>query len=339
MGEAKQKKIWIGILALLLVIAGVLFVWKFGGGKMLDGISGKTRSGDSGKYALVVASPHPTAFVKPLINEFEEESGISVKVISCGTMDAIKAVEEGEADALWGGSMLAVSPYQGLFSERVSFSNVPSVLIVNTDLIGDIKIEGYADLLNPELKGKIACANPAYSSSAFEHLVNMLYAMGEGDPEQGWDYAKQLAEQLEGNLLTGSSEVYEGVANGKYLVGLTFEEAAITMLKSDKHVALVYMKEGVVFTPDGIYISKNTGHGEQAKAFLTFLTSFDTQQRMAHDLGRRSVREDVSSPEEVKPMEEIRVIRVDNQVVTKQKDTWAQRFDALVQEGRNESKN
>ena len=34
-----------------------------------------------------------------------------------------------------------------------------SVLIVNTDLIGDIKIEGYEDLLNPALKGKIATAD------------------------------------------------------------------------------------------------------------------------------------------------------------------------------------
>jgi iron(III) transport system substrate-binding protein len=40
-------------------------------------------------------------------------------------------------------------------------------------------------------------------------------------------------------------------------VGLTFEEAAITMLKGGKHVKVVYMNEGVVSTPDGIYINKN----------------------------------------------------------------------------------
>ena len=41
------------------------------------------------------------------------------------------------------------------------FDTIPSVIMVNTDLIGDIRMEGYEDLLNPELKGKIAFADPA----------------------------------------------------------------------------------------------------------------------------------------------------------------------------------
>ena len=53
--------------------------------------------------------------------------------------------------------------------------------MINTDLIGDIKITGYEDLLQPELKGKIAFADPTKSSSSYEHLVNMLYAMGSDD--------------------------------------------------------------------------------------------------------------------------------------------------------------
>ena len=35
-----------------------------------------------------------------------------------------------------------------------------SVLIVNTDLIGDIKIEGYEDLLNPALKARSPLPTP-----------------------------------------------------------------------------------------------------------------------------------------------------------------------------------
>ncbi len=41
-----------------------------------------------------------------------------------------------------------------------------------------MNIEGYSDLLKPELKGKIATADPANSSSAFAQLTNMLQAMG-----------------------------------------------------------------------------------------------------------------------------------------------------------------
>ncbi len=64
-----------------------------------------------------------------------------------------------------------------------------SCILVNTDLIGDIKIEGYEDLLNPELKGKIAYPDPASSSSAFNQLTNMLVAMGgDYESQEGWDY-------------------------------------------------------------------------------------------------------------------------------------------------------
>ena len=40
-----------------------------------------------------------------------------------------------------------------------------SVLIVNTALIGDIEINGYEDLLNPELKGKLSLIHISSSSA------------------------------------------------------------------------------------------------------------------------------------------------------------------------------
>lgn len=55
----------------------------------------------------------------------------------------------------------------------------PTVLIVNTNLAGDTKIETFDDLLNPALKGKIAFGDPANSSSAFQSLMAMLYAKGK----------------------------------------------------------------------------------------------------------------------------------------------------------------
>lgn len=48
-----------------------------------------------------------------------------------------------------------------------AFCDPHPVFIVNTDLAGDIEINGFADLLNPALKGKIAAGDPVNSSSAF----------------------------------------------------------------------------------------------------------------------------------------------------------------------------
>ena len=305
---------------------------------------------------LVVVSPHPTEFMIPLIQEFENETGIAVEIISCGTTEAISSIMNNEnIDVLWGGSLLAVGPYRECFAsyktlnravfmedyknveaEFTCFSNVPSVLMINKDIIGDIKITGYRDLLQKELKGQIAFADPGGSSSAFEHLVNMLYAMGEGEPEQGWDYVKEFAKNLNGVLLGNSSAVYKGVANGEFKVGLTFEEAAVTMLKSDKHIEIVYMEEGVVSTPDGIYISKNSSRQDSAKRFVDFMTSKDAQRFMASDLGRRSVRKDVEDSTLVIPMDEINNITVDKEMVVENKYKWLSQFDEYLKEAADE---
>lgn len=55
----------------------------------------------------------------------------------------------------------------------------PTVMIVNTELANGMKIDGFEDLLNPALKGKIAFGDPVNSSSAFQSLMAMLYGMGK----------------------------------------------------------------------------------------------------------------------------------------------------------------
>ncbi len=301
--------------------------------------------------SIVVVSPHPNGFIRPLIQEFERASGIEVKVIECGTSDAVDMIKNDEdIDVMWGGSILTVGPFSDLFYSYKTpnekyfkdefksvngaytfFTDVPSVLIINTDMVSSKNIQGYSDLLKEEFKGRIAFANPARSSSSFEQLVNMLYAMGGGDTDRGWDYVKELITSLDGKLLNSSSMVYEGVANGKYAVGLTFEEAAVTMLKSNKHVSIVYMEEGVVSTPDGIYINKNTKNIEECQKFVDFLTDKDTQTIIAKTLGRRSVRKDVEVSGLVLPKSEIKSIAVDKESVMKNKEKWIEKFGKIYE--------
>ncbi|MCL2588652.1 MAG: extracellular solute-binding protein, partial [Oscillospiraceae bacterium] len=191
--------------------------------------------GGSGSNELIIYSPHPLNFINPLVDEFEAQTGIRVEIIAAGAGELLTRIqaeqENPQGDILWGGSLSTVRPQMDLFEvyrsanedyvqpglENVEgsltrFTDIPSVLMVNTDLIGDIQVRGYADLLNPALRGRIAFADPVSSSSSFEHLVNMLFAMGNGDPEQGWDYVEALLENLDGVLLGGSSAVHRGVA-------------------------------------------------------------------------------------------------------------------------------
>ena len=298
---------------------------------------------------LVVYCPHPLVFIEPIVKKFEATTGIQTEVVAAGTGELLKRIEAESSnplgDVMWGGSKSTLdpskkffevyhSPEEAAFFDEVkipdgkltSFTQIPSVIMVNTKLIGNIKIEGYQDLLNPALKGKIAFADPSKSSSSFEHLINMLYAMGKGNPDKGWDYVTALAKNLDGKLLSGSSAVYKGVADGEYTVGLTFEEGAATYVKSKAPVKIVYMSEGVISKPDGSGIIKGAKNMENAKKFIDFISGKEAQSLIASQLNRRSVRTDVPPAEGLMAMEKINLISDNGEVVGNSKQLWLDKF-------------
>ena len=311
-----------------------------------------SKTSDEGR--LVIYSPHALDFVEPLIKDFEEKNpNIKIELIAAGTGELIKRVETEQntplGDILWGANLNLIKDKLNLFEDYTStnenslydeyknkegsitrFTTIPSILIVNTNLTKDIKIEGYADLLNPALKGKIAYTDPSLSSSSFKHLINMLYAMGEGNPENGWEYVEKFVYNLDGKLLSGSSAVYKGVADSEYAVGLTFENAAANYAASGSPVKLVYMKEGVIMKADGIYIIKNAKHLENAKKFVDYITSYDAQKKMNEELNARAIRKDLPKSNILLPIEEIKVIHDNNEIVNKNKDTWLSKFKDII---------
>lgn len=331
--------------ALSVLVAAVMAV-------SLGACSNKAETGGEGSKdagSLVIYSPHPLEFIDPIVNEYQNQTGVKVEVVAAGSGELLKRVEaEGDnpmGDILWGGSLSTLEPKKELFEKYQSvneeyvydeyknvdghitrFTVIPSVIMVNKNLIGDIKIEGYEDLLNPALKGKIANADPTKSSSSFEQIVNQLYAMGNGDPEKGWDYVAKLTANLDGKLLSGSSAVYKGVGDGEYTVGLTFEEAAVKYVKDGAPVEIVYPKEGTIAKPDGVVIIKNAKNMENAKKFIDFVTSKDAQNLVVSELNRRSVRKDVGPAEGLQTMEEINLIEDDENWVNENKQAIMDKY-------------
>src|SRR5690625_881676 len=207
--------------------------------------NGKAEDNESNK--LVMYSTENEAIINAIIPVFEEETGIKVELVSAGTGELMKRIESEKenpyGDVMFGGNKVNYVDNKDLFEEYVSTNNddlydefknttgyiTPHVsigycLLVNTDLIGDIKLEGYEDLLQPELKGKISMGDPASSSSSFGQLMNMLVAMGgDYESEAGWDYVRKFVENLDGKVASSSGAVHKGVADGEFIVGLNIE--------------------------------------------------------------------------------------------------------------------
>ena len=308
-----------------------------------------SQSKSSDKEELIIYCSHPLDLMNTILDDFKlKNPEISIEVVTAGTGELLKRIEAEKTnplgDILWGGTLNSVKSKGELFESYIStneinifeefqneegnftrFSLIPSVIMINTNLTKNIKIEGYADLLNPALKGKIAAADPAASSSAFEHLVNMLYAMGNGNPEKGWDYVKKLCENLNGKLLSGSSAVYKGVADGEYTVGLTFEQGGAMMVAQGSPIKLIYMKEGVIIKPNVVSIIKNAKNMENAKKFLDYVASYDAQ-KMVNELNRRAIRNDLPTSEILLSIDKINVIEDNEDIVEANKQKWLDKF-------------
>jgi len=203
---------------------------------------------------LVVYSPNSDGLLKATIPAFEKLYNVKVEVISAGTGELFKRIQ-GEAgspyaDVVFGGAYATYQTNADLFQPYTSVNNDKlidiyrndtgyitsnvldgSLLLVNKNLIGNIQIKGYKDLLNPALKGKIVSANPTASSSAYAHLTNMLAAIGKGNYEsqEAWDFVKALFANTV--VIDSSSAVWKGVRDGEYAVGLSYEDPAVQLVR------------------------------------------------------------------------------------------------------------
>lgn len=295
---------------------------------------------------LTILSPHPLEFIDPIIGEFENATGIQVEIVSAGTGELLSRIENNEVgDVLWGGSLSTLEPKKELFEPYFSeneayaidknedgaitrFTLVPSVIMVNSNLIGNIQIEGYQDLLNPELKGRIAFADPSKSSSSYEQLINQLWAFKGDSIHDGWSYVDQLLLNMDGILLNSSRDVYTGVVEGEFFVGLTFEEAAAKYVQIGAPINIIYPKEGTIVRPDGVSIIKGSSQLEQAQAFVDFVTSYEIQALIASELNRRSIRSDIDQAIGLKSYEDIVILEDDQEWSSKNKYNILSTFKA-----------
>lgn len=307
---------------------------------------------------LIVYTARSESLNNAVIENFEAETGIHVEVVTGGTGEVLKRVrseaENPQGDICWAADESMLKDYTDCFEKYVSpedekmmeeYKNVtgysspafcdPTVFIVNTDLAGDLKIEGFADLLNPVLKGKIAAGDPVNSSSAFQCLIAGLYDMGNGDPmsEDAWKWASGLVENLDGVSLTSSSQVYKGVAEGEYIVGLTWEDPAAAYVRDGVAVKVVFPKEGALMSGQCVSIIKGAPHMENAKKFVDYMLGDACQSYVGQNLTVRPLRQDVQLNDSLTPWSEInRLESYDGEWVAANKAAVTEKYSECLED-------
>lgn len=279
---------------------------------------------------LVIYTSHKEKVYGPIIKEFQQRTGIWVEVVTGGSGELLERIameaESGQpaCDLMFGGGVESLAAYEDCFepctpegvenlrgvglSEEglwTPFSSLPLVLIYNTRLVSEGELTGWADLLDPRWKGRIAFADPTVSGSSYTAALT-LFSCIEGDD---WDILAALVDNLDGGALPDSGDVVESVRSGSRYIGVTLEETALKQRSPE--LGIVYPAEGTSAVPDGCALIKGAKHAENARAFLDFVLGRDVQELLVSDLHRRSVRTDVHAPEDLPSEAELGIIDYD----------------------------
>lgn len=340
------------LLALLMTLVMLFSVTGCGKTEQPSDGGDKAATEEKSTDKLVVYSPNSEGLINATIPLFEQKYGVKVELIQAGTGELIKRLnsekDDPYADIMFGGARSQfvsnsdlfenyVSPndknlveeYQNDLGYATSYVLDGSVLIVNKNLKGDIKIESYEDLLNPALKGKIATADPASSSSAFAQLTNILLAKGGYEDEGAWDFVKKLFTNIDGKISSGSSAVYKSVADGEMIVGLSYEDPCAQLVRDGAPVEIVYPTEGAVYLPATVGIVKGAKNMKNAKLFVDFVISEEVQNIYGTTLTNRPVLKNAKVGDYMTPFDKIKTINEDTEYVNSHKDAIVEKYKEI----------
>lgn len=301
---------------------------------------------------LTIYTSHPSDLIYFFINEFEERTNIKVKIISGSTGVLLRKIglekNNPQADIMWGGGVELLNHYIGNFQPYRSphINNIsdeyydenyrwsgeslqPIVFLYNTTQITQKEVPtSWADLLDSSLKGRIAYSDPWKSESSYTILstINKLATRNLIDN----NYLEKFHNSLDNRLLSSSAEVYNSVAKGEFMIGLTLEKEAAKLIRDGHNVNIVYPEEGTALVLDGVVIIKGAKHLDEAKKFLDFLLDPTTQLIASKQLHRRSVITDSEPPVGLNPQSALKTIEYNLKNAGDENDLLLQEWDALV---------
>lgn len=349
----------------LLMLVALFMIFSLTACQQNSENGGTTTNGTGeGSNELVIYSPNSDSEIAAVIPAFEKATGIKVTLQSMGSGELLSRLEaekeNPQADINWGAVNLVFwSEHQDLYEKYVSPNDAAlpeayqsyngyftytklsgsAALLLNLDVFEELglnpdEFDGYEDLLWPELKGHIAMGDPTGSSSAWAELTNMLLVMGDKPyDDKAWEFVDKFAQQLDGTILSSSSQIYKGTADGEYAVGVSYEDPCVSLLDAGAtNLKVVYPSEGAVWLPSGVAIVKGAPNLENAKKFIDFIISEEGQKGLAPTTIRPVLDTVENDSPNMPPFSELNVVYEDIAYCAEMKPEWQQKWLDLIQQ-------
>jgi iron(III) transport system substrate-binding protein len=294
---------------------------------------------------VVVYTSEDQVFSEPVLRDFEKETGIKVKAVfdteeakSTGVMNRLIAEKDNpQADVFWANEPVRAevlkqkgiaAVYHSPSGQGISdvhkdpegywtgFSARARVFVVNKKVENKpASIFAYTDT---QLKGKGVIANPLFGTTTVE-MAALFTLWGD-------DKAKAFIEDMKKNnvgISTSNGESTDFVASGQYEFSLVDSDDAVSRIRQGKNIEMVYPDQGedgigCLIVPNATVLIKGAKHPHNAKRLIDYLLSMATEKKLAFaDCAQIPLHEGVEIPAEVKPIEEIKVMKVNYSQVAK----------------------
>lgn len=302
------------------------------------GSSGSEAEGDDVAAAaeagqLVVYSGRNEKLVGPLIEDFEQASGIEVAVRYGGSAElAAQLVEEGDRSpaavflsqdagalgAVQDAGLLAPLPatvleqvperYRSDDGRWVGVSGRSRVLVYNSADVQQADLpDSVFDLVEPQYRGKVGYAPTNASFQTF--VTGMRVAVGDERTREWLEAFKANdPKAYDNNLLTvdavNDGEVPFGLVNHYYLYERAAEAGGLEELEARNHL-FPGDDPGSLVNVAGVGVLASTGADPQASEFVEFLLSQQAQRYFAEQTKEYPLVAGVEAEEGLPPLESL----------------------------------
>jgi len=317
--------------------------------------------GAQAQKKLVVYTSNESTLNDLVFGAFTKETGIVVEPVSAGSGVVMRRLQAEKArplaDIVWGVSRSLLQTNKALFQPYASKNKdtTPAeyrdpndlwignnlhllVILQNTKMVPDGPgngqgPKGWADLLDPKWKGKIAFTDPANSGSAYTTVTMLVDLWGGGDA--GWKKVAELFRNMK--VLNRSSLVFQGVGNGEYPLGISLEYAGPMWAAGGAPVKVTYPNDGTFAAMEGVAIIKDDPNPESAKAFVDFVNRKDTREMILKATFRRPARQDLDLsklPGNMPALSSLKLLSYDEAAWTAKRAETLEKLKELIQETR-----
>jgi len=263
---------------------------------------------DGSAKSLTIYSGRSEELVKPLIDQFEDESGIDVEVLYSDSADLARQIEQ-EGDNSPADLFFSQAPGSlGFLDDLGSFQALPSEILDQVEpqyrssegdwvgISGRVRVLVYdpertpedtlpasvLDLADPEFAGKVGVAP---TNASFQDFISFLrIELGDDKTQLFLNGLVENGARTYPNNLTiveavGRGEIEYGLVNNYYNEQLRAQDGSLT---TENHY-FPNGDPGSLVLVSGAAIMQTSDHVDEATRFIDFLLEQQTQEYFANE--------------------------------------------------------